>query len=164
MGLQSGWQSKIFPIDLPKFWAIESRAANLSGTAPRDGKTLANYALLLMLGFEIKHYFADYALQFQWMIGGKGNFARIGGYAHAGVHVLGTLAVFALLGVAAGLAAALIVFEFVVHYLLDFSKAHFGDHISAAEQPRMFWALNGLDQFFHHLTYVALAYLVVQFT
>ena len=51
--------------------------------------------------------------------------------------------------------------EFVVHYLVDFGKRNFGDHVSSTESPRMFWAINGFDQLLHHLTYIALAMLIV---
>jgi len=130
----------------------------------RDGAILADYALLLMLGLEIKHYFADYALQFEWMIEGKGSFSRLGGYVHAAIHAVGTAVVFWLTGVAGVLAVVLVCAEFVVHYLLDYAKAHYGEDVTANERPRAYWALYGLDQLFHHLTYIALAFLVVRFS
>ncbi len=40
----------------------------------------------LLIGLEIKHYVADYFLQPGWMLGGKGDFRKPGGYAHAGIH------------------------------------------------------------------------------
>lgn len=117
-----------------------------------------------MLGFEIKHYLADYALQFQWMIEGKGSFARTGGYAHAAIHAVGTVMVLGAMGVAGWLTGALAVAEFVVHYLLDYAKAHYGEDISPQERPRRYWALYGLDQLLHQLTYIGLTLIVVIFS
>ena len=122
---------------------------------------LAEYALLLMLGLEAKHFLADYLLQFDWMIRGKGSFARAGGYVHAGIHVAGTVVILLVLAVPTGFVLLLAACEFVIHYLLDFSKANYGDHVSSADEPRKFWALNGLDQLFHHLTYIAMVWVMV---
>jgi hypothetical protein len=123
---------------------------------------VTEFALFVLIGLEIKHFIADYTLQFDWMIKGKGSFAQIGGYVHAGIHAAGTMILFLLLGIPMITIALFAVAEFVVHYLLDFAKAHVGDEVSSREQPRKFWLLNGLDQFFHHLTYIVITYLLVQ--
>ena len=117
--------------------------------------------LLLILGLEIKHFVADYTLQFGWMIKGKKSLSHAGGYVHAGIHAMGSLIVLLFFGFPTWLILVLAIGELVVHYLLDFSKARFGDDFSSAEQPRKYWALNGLDQLFHHITYIAMAWLVV---
>jgi hypothetical protein len=117
--------------------------------------------LLLILGLEIKHFVADYTLQFGWMIKGKRSLSHAGGYVHAGIHAVGSLIVLLLFGFPAGLILILAISELVVHYLLDFAKARFSDDVSSAEQPRKYWALNGLDQLLHHITYIAMAWMVV---
>ncbi|MBN9053789.1 MAG: DUF3307 domain-containing protein, partial [Rhizobiales bacterium] len=53
---------------------------------------------LLFIGLELKHYIADYFLQPGWMLGGKGDFRKTGGYAHAGVHAALTALVLLLAG------------------------------------------------------------------
>jgi hypothetical protein len=117
--------------------------------------------LLLMLGLEIKHFVADYTLQFNWMIKGKKSLSHPGGYAHAGTHAVGSLIVLMGFGFPVWLILVLAISEFVVHYLLDFAKAQISDDISSAVQPRKYWALNGLDQLLHHITYIAMAWMVV---
>ena len=121
-------------------------------------------ALVVMLGLELKHFVADYLLQTEWMIRGKDSFFKLGRYAHAGVHVAGTAIIFLLLGIPVKVIATLIVAEFVVHYLLDFAKAHYGEDAPVTANPQRYWAYHGLDQLFHHITYIALTYLVVIMT
>ena len=44
---------------------------------------------VLLVGFQLKHFIADYLLQASWMIAEKGKLTSPGGYVHAGIHVLG---------------------------------------------------------------------------
>jgi len=74
---------------------------------------------------------------------------------------VGSVIVMIFLGLAPAIIAAFALTEFVVHYALDFAKAHYGDHVSSSERPRAFWAFNGLDQFLHHTTYIIMTYLIV---
>lgn len=127
-----------------------------------EGLVLGEYALFLMLGLLIKHYFADYTLQSSWIIKGKGSFARAGGYVHAAIHVVGTTVVLAVLSVPAALIWILGACEFVIHFLLDFAKVNLGDRFSSSQNPWKFWAINGLDQLFHHMTYVLMVWVIVQ--
>lgn len=117
--------------------------------------------LLLFVGLELKHLIADYFLQPGWMLAGKGNFAMPGGYAHAGVHVALTAVVLALAGVPLATLALLIAAEFVVHYLLDYSKISYSRGVHVDTNPKRFWALHGIDQFGHQLTYAAIIFVAM---
>jgi hypothetical protein len=119
------------------------------------------HVFLLLIGLNIKHFIADYLLQFPWMIAGKGSFRMAGGYVHATIHVTGTAFVLWLLAIPSQCIAWLVLAEFVLHYLLDFAKIHYSKEISSTERPNTFWALNGLDQLLHQLTYVAIVYIAV---
>lgn len=116
----------------------------------------------LLIGLEIKHYIADYFLQPGWMLGGKGNIFHPGGYAHAGLHAVLSLIVLLAFGTPIGLALALFAAEFVVHYALDYSKIHYSKGVHVDSQPRRFWALHGIDQLTHQLTYAAMIFAVVK--
>jgi len=116
---------------------------------------------LLFIGLELKHYIADYFLQPGWMLGGKGDFRRPGGYAHAAVHAGLTALVLLLAGTPLAWLAGIVVAEFVVHYLLDYSKIHYSRGVHVDTQPRRFWSLHGLDQITHQLTYAAIIYAVL---
>ena len=122
---------------------------------------LANLALLLLVGLVAKHFIADYALQTAWMIKGKGNLLSPGGYIHSGIHTIGTIIVFSLFSIPGPLLWALVIAEFIVHYLIDFTKQNVGGQITSAQNPRMFWMINGFDQLLHHLTYIALTMVIV---
>jgi hypothetical protein len=119
---------------------------------------VSQFIFLLLIGLNVKHFIADYLLQFPRMIAGKGNFRMAGGYLHAAIHVFGTACVLWLLAVTPQLIVAIVFAEFVIHYILDFAKVHYSAEISSSERPRAFWALNGLDQLLHQLTYVAIVY------
>ena len=123
---------------------------------------MSGLVLFLLSGLELKHFIADYLLQTGWMIGGKGNLASPGGYAHAGIHVIGSAIVLLLVHIPLPALALLLVAEFVVHYALDFAKVYYGRGIDPDEDAQRFWALHGLDQLFHQLTYVAMIYFAMQ--
>ena len=117
--------------------------------------------LLLLTELQIKHYVADYLLQSQWMMAGKGNWRAAGGYAHAGVHSLGTFMVLLVFGMPIPALLGIVAAEFVIHYGLDYSKVRFTGDVHAATEPRRFWALHGLDQLLHHLTYAGIVYVAM---
>ena len=116
---------------------------------------------VLFIGLELKHFIADYFLQPGWMLAGKGDFRQPGGYAHAGVHA-GLTALVLLLAQSPFETLLLVVAaEFVVHYLLDYSKIHYSRGVHVDTQPSRFWSLHGLDQITHQLTYAAIIYIVL---
>ena len=123
---------------------------------------MATYLLLVMLGFQLKHFVADYLLQRPFMFAGKADLRAIGGYAHAAVHIVGSAIVLLLAGAPPILLAWLLPAEFVVHYVIDFAKSHLGRGVTAASRPTLYWAQHGLDQMLHHSTYaVMIAVLLV---
>ena len=113
---------------------------------------------VLLLGLQLKHFIADYLLQTGWMIAQKGNLRAWGGYAHAGVHVLGSAIVLAIAHVPLLTAVLLLAAEFVIHYALDYAKVGYGHGIDPDQDAQRFWAMHGLDQFLHQLTYAAMIY------
>jgi hypothetical protein len=116
---------------------------------------------ILFIGLEVKHYVADYFLQPAWMLVGKGDFRHPGGYAHAAVHAgLSALVLFAA-GTPLPVLAALVVAEWVIHYALDYSKIQYSKGVHVDSNPRRFWALHGVDQLTHQLTYAAMIYVVL---
>jgi len=123
---------------------------------------MAAIILGLLAGLEIKHYVADYVVQPGWMLAGKGDIFHPGGYAHAGLHAGLTLLVLLVMGTPAALAAALGAAEFVLHYGLDYAKAHYAAGLDMGRRPRRYWVLHGLDQLAHQLTYAAILYVVLR--
>jgi hypothetical protein len=117
--------------------------------------------LILFVGLEIKHYVADYFLQPAWMLVGKGDIRHPGGYAHAGIHAALSAVVLLIAGTPLPLLAGLVVAEWVIHYLLDYSKIYYSRGVHVDTSPRRFWALHGIDQLTHQLTYAAMIYIVL---
>jgi len=117
---------------------------------------------LLLLGFELKHFLADYLMQTGWMIGGKGNLAAAGGYVHAGIHVIGSAIVLALVQVPPVAILELVAAEFVIHYAFDFAKVYYGRGVDPDQNAQTFWGLHGLDQLFHQLTYLGMTYFALR--
>lgn len=114
----------------------------------------------LFIGLETKHYLADYFLQPSWIIAGKGDFRRAGGYAHAGIHAALTGLVLLFVGTPIPLLISVVMAEFVVHYLLDYGKIRYSVGVHISDQPSRFWALHGVDQMLHQLTYAAIIFAV----
>lgn len=122
---------------------------------------MSGMVLLVLAGLELKHFVADYLLQTGWMIGGKGSLAAPGGYVHAGIHVLGTAIVLLLVRVPLPALLGILGGEFVLHYALDFAKVRYGHGIDPDQDAARFWAMHGLDQLFHQLTYLGIAFLAM---
>ena len=121
----------------------------------------AQWLLLLLLGFQVKHLAGDYLLQTPFMLSGKGRYGHAGGLVHAGIHGALSFGLLALTGVGAGVLAGLALAETVLHYHLDWAKERWLRRQALTTADPRFWLALGLDQFLHHLTYLGMAALVV---
>jgi hypothetical protein len=117
--------------------------------------------LAMLLCFQLKHFVADYLLQPGWMLRGKGDLRCAGGYAHAGLHALGSLPAFLIAGQEPAVIVLLSAAEFAVHYATDYTKAGLSARSHSGPNTRAYWALHGADQFVHQLTYVGLIFFAV---
>lgn len=113
--------------------------------------------LSVLVCLQLKHFVGDYLLQTPWMIFGKGRLTSGGGYAHAGIHAVLSIPALLLAGLGPAPIALLVVGEFVLHYAIDFTKAHVSMKGDKGPSSGPFWALHGADQCVHQLSYVALA-------
>lgn len=116
---------------------------------------------VLFIGLEVKHYIADYFLQPAWILVGKGDLRHPGGYAHAGIHAALSAIVLLLVGTPLPVLLGLVFAEWVVHYALDYSKIQYSKGVHIDSNPPRFWALHGIDQLTHQLTYAAMIYVVL---
>lgn len=112
----------------------------------------------LLIGLEIKHFVADYLLQPGWILAGKGDFTKPGGYAHAATHALLTALLLLVFQVPLAVIAMIFAAEFVVHYALDYAKIMYSRGVHVDRHPARFWALHGIDQLAHQLTYAGIVY------
>jgi hypothetical protein len=115
----------------------------------------------MLVWLQLKHYVADYLLQPPWILRGKGDLRKPGGYVHAGLHAIGSTPAFIVAGLDFGLIAGMAAVEFVVHYLIDYFKANYSSHRPMSATTMRYWALHGADQLMHHLTYSAMLLVAV---
>lgn len=113
--------------------------------------------IVLLVALFLKHFICDFAWQTPWMLAGKGDFRSLGGYAHAGLHALWTAAFLWGFDQPGWLALAL--FDFGVHYLVDWWKVRCSVGLTPAD--RRYWIAFGLDQLAHAMTYIVIVALLL---
>ncbi|WP_147125168.1 DUF3307 domain-containing protein [Shimia ponticola] len=119
------------------------------------------FLIYALVALQIKHCFADFVWQSDWMIAGKGRYGHPGGLAHAGLHAGLTAAILLALGVPLGVLVWLSIAEFAVHYHIDFIKAQTGQRLGLDPADGRFWSHLGYDQLAHQMTYLAIAAVLV---
>lgn len=112
--------------------------------------------ILLLVLLQVKHMFADYFLQFPFMLSGRDAYLHVGRLAHAGVHAVGTAIALALVPTPLTPLVLLVVADFVVHFHIDWLKARVTDGMGLTPANPGFWRAAGVDQAAHQLTYVAI--------
>jgi len=112
--------------------------------------------LFLML-LQVKHFIIDYPLQTQQMIASKGIFADGPGVVHSLLHAAGSLLLL-LFFTSITLAVLLALLDFVLHYLIDFSKKRL--NYRKTPQHKDFWTITGADQLAHQLCYLFYALII----
>lgn len=132
----------------------------------------------------LKHFLADGPLQTTWQVRNKGRFGHPAGLTHAGIHVAGSALAFVLwpfvagvdpahLEAHAGVLGAILLAEFVVHYIVDLTKCSLDRAFHCSEvqidadgkktiliHKTLYFHLFLADQTCHSLTYVAMMYAV----
>jgi len=132
------------------------RAETEAGMQAEIGTVLLALAL-----FALKHFLADFVLQPPWMTRGKGQYGHPGGFAHAAVHMAGSLPALIVLGAGPLAALLLILAEGVVHYHIDWTKETLTRRFAPDIRRAGYWVLLGADQLLHQLTYLAMVALLV---
>lgn len=106
----------------------------------------------------IKHFIADFLLQFNYMIEEKGTYLATGGIQHSAIH--GILTYFILLYATNPLMACqLALLDFAIHYHIDWAKTNLSQGLTTSDQK--YWAWFGLDQLLHYLTYILIIGLIL---
>jgi hypothetical protein len=124
-------------------------------------------SLLLLLLLQLKHFVCDFVTQTPYQLRYKGIYGHPAGLLHVGQHAVGTAIVLAALNVAtplstpAGLVAALLAAEALLHYHIDWGKEQLIKPF-VKEQGAAYWAIFGFDQFLHQASYIAMAYVLVR--
>ena len=109
---------------------------------------------ILLALFGIKHFIADFLMQFDYMLREKGIYGAQGGVHHSLVHASWTFLILVFFCHDANTIIALSFADFVLHYHIDYFKQHLNKGLTPAD--RKFWVWLGLDQALHYLTYVGI--------
>jgi Protein of unknown function (DUF3307) len=111
---------------------------------------------------EIKHFACDFVLQTAFLYRNKGKYGHPAGFVHAGLHAAGSLPAILLVIQSAGLAAAIVAVEFLVHYHVDWLKLYIDKRYRLGINQSVYWMIFGLDQLIHQITYVAILAVLAQ--
>jgi hypothetical protein len=118
-------------------------------------------ALLAVLILLIKHLVFDFFLQTAYQYKNKGIYGHPGGILHAGLHIFGTSFLFLFVYPGVGLAAQILIGEFIVHYHIDWTKEQIVKRMQLATDNAGFWWVLGVDQFLHGATYIVIVWVVL---
>lgn len=111
--------------------------------------------LVLYLAFRLKQVVCDFMLQPSWMALAKGLPKKDGFRAlfmHAGIHAGFTLLIMAVLAPAFWWLG---VVDFVIHSIIDKTKAMLNHKLRLTYKDNAYWWAFGLDQEAHNLTHLA---------
>ena len=111
-------------------------------------------ALQALLLFELKHFLCDFVLQTKWQVDAKKRYGAAGGVLHAGLHGLTSLPALLVLTATPALLIAIPLFEFALHYHIDWAKARIDTTAGWTVADQAYWMIFGLDQLLHQLTYL----------
>ena len=113
--------------------------------------------LILLLLLQIKHYYADFAIQTYQQTVRKGIYRDLVGISHSLDHVWASIVALFLFSfihpISLGAMILLPLIEGIIHYHIDWTKVHFG--CKDLTKP-VFWNQCGLDQLAHQLTYIGM--------
>lgn len=109
---------------------------------------------ILLALFGIKHFIADFLMQFEYMLREKGIYGATGGIHHAMLHAVFTFLILVFFCPNGNEIIALAAVDFFIHYHVDFVKQQLNRGLTTAD--RGFWVLLGADQALHYLTYIAI--------
>ena len=118
--------------------------------------------LILIFLLQVKHYYADFAIQSYEQTVCKGTYGNLIGISHSCDHIIATLVALLLanffIPITTKLILVLALAEGLCHYHIDWVKMHFG---VKNMQTSKFWNQFGLDQLAHQVTYLVMVYFII---
>lgn len=100
--------------------------------------------------------FADYFLQTRLMLDGRDVYLHLGRFFHAGVHALGSLIVFLVIGAPIAFILIVVLAEWVLHFHIDWWKGRYTANRKLSPDDALYWRATGVDQALHQFTYLAM--------
>jgi hypothetical protein len=117
--------------------------------------TEVQLALLVLALLFIKHWFADFVVQFDYMVQEKGMYGANGGVHHMLIHMILTYIIVWLL-FDPTLAILVATVDGLVHYHIDWLKMNISRWRGLTIKDWECWMWLGADQLAHALTYLVL--------
>ena len=114
--------------------------------------TTAVFLLLALFG--VKHFVADFLMQYDYMMRDKGIYGAAGGLHHAATHACWTFVILVPFVHTANQLLLLPLVDFVAHYHIDWVKQQVNQGYTYSD--RMWWIWLGADQALHYLTYIGI--------
>lgn len=118
--------------------------------------------LLLLLLFQIKHWYADFKIQTYMQTIKKGVWLDPIGLSHTADHIWTTLVCLILFSIFKPIAVTTILFvavlEGIYHYMIDYIKVKYG---CKDNTKPLFWNQFGLDQLAHQTSYLVITWYVL---
>jgi hypothetical protein len=114
---------------------------------------------ILLALFGVKHFVADFLMQYDYMLREKSIYGATGGVHHSLVHASFTFLILVFFCPNVNTIIALSFADFVLHYHIDYFKQQVNRGLTSAD--RQFWIWLGADQALHYLTYIAIIAIVL---
>ena len=118
--------------------------------------------IFLLSLFQIKHWYADFHIQTYDQTLRKGVWMDWVGISHSIDHVYTTMIILLFFSIFYYMSPLFIlcisIMEGLIHYLVDFIKVKYGCKDSTTPK---YWSQFGVDQLFHHFTYLTMAYICI---
>jgi hypothetical protein len=118
--------------------------------------------LLLLLLFQVKHWYADFVIQTYMQTVKKGVWLHPIGISHSIEHVVCSLLALLIFGFFVIVNPITVIWlclaEGLMHYIIDFVKVKYG---CKDNTKPLFWTQFGLDQLAHQATYLAMVWILL---
>ena len=107
----------------------------------------------------IKHWYVDFVVQTMQEVNEKGTYLKLHGIKHSLKQGIGTAIALAIMHVDPFLGALLAIFDFIVHYHIDWAKMRMSRNLTPNDHA--FWVWLGFDQTLHYLTYIVFVAIMI---
>jgi len=118
--------------------------------------------LILLLFFQIKHWYADFKIQTYMQTVKKGVWLHPVGISHSMEHMIASMLALLIYNIFFVINPATVIWvctvEGILHYIIDFVKVKYG---CKDNTKPLFWNQFGLDQLAHQTTYIAMAWVLL---
>lgn len=121
----------------------------------------SDYLTIVLCCFIVKHFLADFIFQTKFQYENKGNYGKLGGIVHSGIHAVLTFSIAFYFTYEIQTALTVAAIDFLIHYHIDYFKVKLNKKLNLVPTQDMFWWLLGFDQMLHMLTYVFLVNIMI---